>query len=72
VSVCPGVVECLRVFRGVCVCTKLFFSQPTRVLLNKTPTRLREHNCLAILKTAPYIPIMVGVMVWWFPSCILA
>ena len=22
-------------------------SQPTRVLLNKTPTRLREHNCLA-------------------------
>ena len=23
------------------------FYQPTRVLLNKTPTRLREHNCLA-------------------------
>ena len=45
------------------------FYQPTRVLLNKTPTRLREHNCLA--KDGPYTP-MVGVLVWWFPSCILA
>ena len=26
---------------------RVFFYQPTRVLLNKTPTRLREHNCLA-------------------------
>ena len=24
-----------------------FFYQPTRVLLNRTPTRLRVHNCLA-------------------------
>ena len=26
---------------------RTLFYQPTRVLLNKTPTRLREHNCLA-------------------------
>ena len=33
---------------GVRSCTcSVFFYQPTRVLLSKTPTRLREHNCLA-------------------------